>query len=193
MVLVKPVPDTDEHRIAFITLHGFQILDKEVLPVLRTHQGLNVRVVAQQKFNLVTDCFLLTGREGGDTKRLVREPAVILNDRRGHGLRLAAVDPCLPALVHGIGQVDEGETKVGRLVHGRREDHEVAVIELLIGYGDQGFMPRAVVPAQTFCFVGLLADVEQAFHVGDACDRLSLILFIGGCDLVEEGGRRKLA
>ena len=38
VVFIKPVPDTDKHRVAFISLHGFQVLDKEVLAIFRTHQ-----------------------------------------------------------------------------------------------------------------------------------------------------------
>ena len=47
-------------------------------------------------------------------------------------------------------------------------------------------------PAQTFRLVRLLTDIQQTLHISDACNRLNLVLLVRGCDLIKEGGRRKL-
>ena len=137
MVFVKPVPDTDKHRITLISLYGFQILDKEVLSVFRTHQRLDIRIFAEQKFNLMADNLLLAGGERGNTQCLVRESSVVLNNRLRNHPRLTAVDTCFTTFIHRIRQINKGETKIRRFVHWGREDHEVTVIELLVGDRNQ--------------------------------------------------------
>ena len=85
----------------------------------------------------MTDNFLLTGREGGNTQCLIRESTVVLNNRLGNRPCLSAVDACLTAFIHRIRQINKGETEIRRLMHWGREDHEVTVIELLVGDRNQ--------------------------------------------------------
>ena len=89
----------------------------------------------------MADNLLLAGGERGNAQRLVRESSVVINNRLRNHPCLPAVDTCLAALIHRIRQMDKGETKIRRLVHRRREDHEVAVIEFLVGDRDQRLVP----------------------------------------------------
>ena len=66
MVLVESVADGDKHRVTLITLHGFQILDEEVLTVFRTHGCFHIRIVAEENVHLTANQLLLTGREGSN-------------------------------------------------------------------------------------------------------------------------------
>ena len=84
------------------------------------------------------------------------------------------------------------ETQVIGIVHWRREDLKRSVIELRVGDGNQRLMPRAVVPAKPFGNKRLLADMQQAFHIGDACGTFLLLIVFCAANLVEERGRRKL-
>ena len=85
----------------------------------------------------MTDNFLLTGREGGNTQGLVREFAVVLNNRLGNRPCLSTIDACLTAFLHRIRQINKGDTTIRPLMHWGREDHEVTVIELLVGARNQ--------------------------------------------------------
>ena len=184
------VAHADEDHVPLVSLDVLQVLHEERLLRMALEERLDRRVLPPQDLHLVLDSPGLGQAEGRDAQGELRPGGGVLHDGAGHRPCFVGVDaPALAPLVVRLGGVTEGDSRVLAASVGAGEDHQPAVVELVVGDGDQRFVAASVVPAQHPFGRSLGAEHPQnALQVG----RVGLLAVAFLDRPVEEGGGREL-
>ena len=188
------VADGQNDRVALVALHPLEILDEERLGVGLAEEFVEVRAVAPGQSQRLGDAVGVGCAQRDHPQRLLGAPLGVLKDQSNHPLHFRRVGAADPGCVFLEWHLDMRHAIVRQRAG---EGGQAAVVDVVIGEGDQPLILAAVVPAERAR--APRHRQQRAHHVENRLDilrqrRVLIVLFvlILAAAGEERGGRQLL-
>ena len=186
---INTIGNAENNRIAFITLHGFEIFDEERLFPIVLEEVFLFRCALPPLGKQFINQVLLRYAERNHTKTAVRVFFNILIDQINNKLCFLPIgmDFAVKYAVHVIIVYTDSRSIDLR----RRERHKIAVIKILVGESNQLLISTAVMPTQPELLHGCRTQIQDRFKVRYISGFFIVVLRFNG-SIEEIAGRHLL-